>query len=170
MATEQSAERGFTIRGDVEESWTDFRFVWCRVKHPIGGLLLKKVFDHVATMDAAGKVDPTAWNALSYFRRTDDAAMRLLVGVLCELAQCFGNDPFCLACHAGATQFARLGIVKDHKWLYRRLQTLTDEGVLACVDRGKSGIGGERRAAQYQWVWLPKDQPTYDFDELLASL
>ena len=60
MALEQASRLGFTINGDVEESWSDFQFAWGRVNHPIGGLLLKKVFDHVAAMDADGEVERAA--------------------------------------------------------------------------------------------------------------
>ena len=170
MAVAQAEKSGFTIHGDAEESWSDFQFAWGRVKHPIGGLLLRKVFDHVASMDEGGEVEPIVWNALAYFGRTENREMRILTGVLFELAQCYGADPFCLACHAGATQFARLGIDRDHKWVYRRLQSMTQEGVLECVDRGKAGVAGERRAAQYRWTWTMQDMPTNDINELLDGL
>ena len=121
-------------------------------------------------MDEGGEVEPIVWNALAYFGRTENRDMRILKGVLFELAQCYGADPFCLACHAGATQFARLGIDRDHKWVYRRLQSMTQERILLCVDPGRSGVAGERKAAQYRWTWTIQDLPTNDIDALLEGL
>ena len=107
---------------------------------------------------------------LAYFGRTENREMRILTGVFFELAQCYGADPFCLACHAGATQFARLGIDRDYKWVYRRLQSMTQERILLCVDPGRSGVAGERKAAQYRWTWTIQDLPTNDIDALLEGL
>lgn len=170
MALEQADRLEFTIHGDVEESWSDFQFAWGRVKHPVGGLLLRKVFDDIAERDTDAQVEPIVWNSLLYFGRTENRDMRILIGVLFELAQCYGDDPFSLACHAGASQLSRIGIEKDHKWIYRRLQSFVHDGILVCVDAGKAGVSGERRAAKFRWVWTMKDRPTDGFDALLVGL
>ena len=96
--------------------------------------------------------------------------MRILIGVLYELATFYGNDPFSLACHRGASEFARLGINKDGKWINRRLKTFTQEGILTCVDSGKGGILNERRAAQFRWTWTMKEPPSNDINALLNEL
>ena len=61
-------------------------------------------------------------------------------------------------------------IHRDHKWVYRRLQSMTQERILLCVDPGRSGVAGERKAAQYRWTWTIQDLPTNDIDALLEGL
>lgn len=151
---EQQAERiGFRIVGDAEESWSDFLFAWQRVKHPVGGLLLCQIFDHVAALDADGQIEPTVWSALCAFDRTEDKDMRILTGALYELSVCHDSEPFSLAVHTGASQLRRIGINRDHKWVYRRLKTMEKERILQCVDVGQSGTKDQRRAASYRWIW-----------------
>ena len=96
--------------------------------------------------------------------------MRILIAVLYELSQCCADGSFCLACHAGASQFTRLGIIKDHKWIYRRLQSLTQERILVCVDPGKAGVSGDGRAAQFRWAWTMKDRRGNSIDALMEGL
>lgn len=155
-ALRQAERVGFKIVGDAEESWSDFIFAWQRVKHPVGGLLLCQIFDHVAAMDSDGQIAPIVWNALSEFGRTEDRDMRILTGVLFELAACHDSEPFSLAVHAGASQLQRIGVDRDHKWVYRRLKTMVHERILDCVDKGKAGADSQRRAAQYRWIWTAR--------------
>ena len=164
MATAQATRLGFKIAGDVEETWTDFRYAWGRVKHPFGEEL-RPVFDRVANMDSGGEVEPLVHNALMYYRRTEDPLMRILVGVLFELAQCAGDEPFSLACNAGAHQFQRLGFKQvDSKWILRRLQTLAGDEILTCIDRGKAGSRGIGKVALYRWIWQMKPAPSTEYE------
>lgn len=163
MATEQAKRLGFQIAGDIEETWTDFRFAWARVKHPVGASL-SPVFDHVFLMDAHGEVEPLVWNALAYYRRTEDHAMRLLMGVIFQLAVQADNKPLELACNAGAIHFKRLGFdYVDGKWMLRRLTTLADDGIVVCVNSGTSGLKGIGKTAQYRWIWTLRDPPEDQF-------
>lgn len=87
--------------------------------------------------------------------------MRLLTAVIFELATMAGGDPFSLACDAGAFQLRRIGVTEaTGKWLYRRLQNMTEDQVIACVDRGKAGRQTERRPAQYVWTWTMRELAT----------
>lgn len=140
------------MAGDIEETWAEFRYAWTRVKHPIGEAL-RPVFDKVVQMDSDGEVSPLAWNSLEYFRRTENRSMRLLVAVLDELALRAGDDSFSLACDAGASQFRRVGVNEaSGKWLHRRLLILTEDHVIACVNRGAGGKTTERKPAKYVWT------------------
>ena len=153
LAKEQAERFGFKIQGDIEETWSDFVFAWDRVKYAIGGGLAS-VFDLVAEMDSGGEVNPFVWDVLVTTHRTEDPNMRLLIGVLYHLAQLNIDEPFSLACAAGAEQFRRFGFSHvDRTWVHRRLQTLTDERVIVRVDAGKSGTRGLGQAAKYRWVW-----------------
>lgn len=163
MLFEVAARRGFNVAGDFEETWADFRYAWTRVRHPVGQTL-QPVFDSAVQMDSDGEVSPLVWNSLEYFRRTENRSMRLLVTVLYELALRAGDDPFSLACDAGAFQFRRVGVDEaSGKWLHRRLLAVTDDQVIACVDRGKSAKQTERKPAKYVWTWTIREPPTNEF-------
>jgi len=163
MSVAQAARLGFSIVGDLEEAWTDFLYGWCRVNHPIGKSL-RPVFDHVAKVDAQGEVELIAWNSLAYFRRTEDRSMRLLIGVLFELSESAGDEPFSLACNTGAVHFSRFGFSHiDSKWILGRLATLVEDGILVCVDRGKAGPKGIGKAAKYRWIWSMQEPPADEF-------
>ena len=164
MAVEQATRLGFVINGDLEETWTDFRYGWGKVTHPFG-CALKPVFDEIHQMDVEGEVEPPVWNALEYFRRTADLPMRLLHSVLFELAHRASDEPFSLACNIGAQHLRRIGAGEkiSETWVYRRLKTLEDDGILHCVDKGQSGGMCDRRAAKYRWIWTEKDPPDDPF-------
>lgn len=152
-AIKQAKQMDFVMRGDVEESWSDFQFAWDRVKYPLGGDL-RAVFDHAAVMDADGEVEPIVWNCLSAYGRTEHREMRILCGVLFSLSEAHFPDPFSLACHAAAAQLQRIGYSQiDGKWILRRLKSLARDGVIQCVDSGRSGFGKDRKAAAYLWTW-----------------
>lgn len=164
MAVQQALDLGFEIHGDLEESWSDFRYGWGKVKHPIGSGLIP-VFDEILQNDTEGEVEPLVCNALAYFRRTDDLQMRLLHSVLFELSHRAGDEPFSLACEKGAQQLKRIGGYDEmnSNWLYRRLKLLVDDGILCCVDKGQAGSKSSRRPATYRWVWTMKDPPDDPF-------
>lgn len=158
-AYQQADRLGFTIDGDLEETWTDFQFAWGRVRYP-EGCVLKPFFDRVAEMDSQGEVEPVVWNSLVYFRRERDRAMRLICSVAYELSKAAGSEPFSLACNAAAEHFKRLGCATvDSKWVLRRLQTLSNDGILICIDRGRQGRKGTGVAAKYRWIWTLRDPP-----------
>ncbi len=159
MAEVKAKQLGFTIQGDIEETWSDFVYGWERVKHAVGGELAS-VFDLIEEMDSAGEVKPQVWDVLIHTHRTEQPEMRLLIGVLYHLAQLNIDESLSLACPAGAEQFRRLGFDRiDPMWVYRRLHTLTDEGVVFCVDRGKPGTKGVGQAAKYTWIWKMSGSP-----------
>jgi hypothetical protein len=156
----QADRLGFTINGDLEETWTDFQFAWSRVRYP-EGCVLKPFFDRVAEMDSQGEVEPVAWNSIVYFRREFDRAMRLICSVTYALSKAAGSEPFSLACNAAAEHFRRLGCATvDSKWVLRRLKTLSNDGILMCIDRGRPGRKGIGVTAKYRWIWTMRDPPT----------
>jgi hypothetical protein len=169
MALTESIERGFSINGDFEETWSDFTKSWGKVQYPKGASL-RPVFDHVMRMHSDGEVEPIAWNALDYFGRTAKPDFELLIGVLYELSKRAGGQSFSLACTAAAIEFSRLrfGNVTS-KWIHRRLGTFVAEGILQCIDIGKAGAKGVGKPALYLWAWISKTAPVDDHGSLAES-
>jgi hypothetical protein len=169
MAQKKADRRGFTIKGDFEETWTDFAKGWEQVRFP-KGVGLRPVFDHVHKMQLEGEVEPVAWNASVYFERATKPDYHLLISVLFELSKRAGGRPFCLACTAGAVEFNRLGF--EHvtsNWIHRRLKTFNVEGILKCIDGGRAGAKGIGKAALYQWTWTKKESPMLDHQPMSES-
>ena len=163
LALVQAEHMNFMIHDDIEETWRDFRYGWDRVKFPVGSSLAP-IFDEAARMESDGEVHPLAWNSLLYFRRTDNRAMCLLTTVVFLLAQRTEDKVFSLACDSAAAEFQRVSAEKNisGKWVHRRLHLLVADGILFCVDPGKSGKEGGRRPARYRWVWVETVLPVND--------
>ena len=113
-----------------EDTWFDFTYGWPRVKFPRGSELMAKI---MAKADAASL--PAV--AADY----DAPETHRLIKLCRELQRESGKGPFFLSCR---TAGVLLGL--GHWTAWRRMCVLQEDGVIRCVQPGKT------RAARYRYI------------------